>query len=365
MNKNTSIILSVAAAILVLGGITYAIINKTSVTPAPVTPTPPVVTNPTPVASPSASAPAAPTVITSPTIAPWSSTAVVTGTVNPNGAMTSYWFEYGLQPNSTSRTNTQIIGSGYSAIPTPAYITGLNASTKYFFRLVAENSLGKVIGTQYAFQTTLASPPQGTVPTTQSIAASGITRATANLNGRINTNGTQTTYWFEYGLDTSFGSVTAFQPIGSGTLDQNVSVSISNLKPQTKYYFRLNAQNQFGTINGSILNFTTQGPAEIIAPTVDTKPATGIQPKTATLNGSINPNGAATEYWFEYSTDSLIGSIIGTVTATKMINSNSALVNVNTQITGLSSSTRYYFRLVGRNSQGTVRGDVENFTTKK
>ncbi len=360
MNKNTSAILSIAAIVLVLAGIGYAVINKNTTPPT----SPPVVTNPTSTPPSSGPTSAAPTVITSPTIAPWSSTAVVTGTVNPNGAMTSYWFEYGPRPGSTNRTNTQIIGSGYSGTPTPAYITGLDSNTKYYFRLIAENALGKVEGIQYAFQTTLATPPVGSAPTTQSVAATTVSRNSANLNGKVNPNGAQTSYWFEYGQSNSFGSVTAFQPIGNGTASQNISVSVSGLQPATKYYFRLNAQNQFGTVNGSIINFTTLGPAAPGEPAATTKPATTITSTTATLNGTVNPNGITTDYWFEYGKDSQLQTIIGTASPIGSAGSDYTTINGSADIANLTASTRYYFRVVARNSFKTVRGSILSFKTK-
>jgi phosphodiesterase/alkaline phosphatase D-like protein len=361
-NKNTNTILLVVIAILVLGGITYAVINKDPVTPVVVTPTPSTPNTATP---PPTVTPGPPKVTTDSTIAPWSSTAVVTGTVNPNGAITTYWFEYGLQPNSTSRTTAQTLGSGYMTFSTPGYITGLSSNTKYYFRLVADNGLGKVMGQQYAFQTTLATPPQGTAPTTQSLAASVSTRTTVNVNGRINPNGVPTTFWFEYGQSSSLGSVTVFQPIGNAIVNQDVSVSLTGLQPQTKYYFRLNAQNQLGTTNGTILTFTTQGPAVATAPTIDTKAASSIASTTATLNGSVIPNGSDATYWFEYSTNALTSSLLGTATSEHDAGAGYILVATNQAITGLSPNTKYYYRIGARNSLGTTRGDSVTFTTKK
>ena len=199
-----------------------------------------------------------------------SSTASVTGEVRPNGAATSYWFEYGESQALGSKTTTGNIGSGFSFIATPGFINGLKADTKYFFRLSAKNRLGTINGTTRSFTTNNEPRPTGSAPAAVTQSAASVSRTTANLNGRVDPNGANTSYWFEYGKDINFGNITGFGAAGNGNDPQSVSTSISGLDPGTKYYFRLNAQNQFGTVNGTILNFTTQGPANPSAPIVTT-----------------------------------------------------------------------------------------------
>lgn len=362
MNKN--IIIGILAVAVVGGIIIYAVNRSPASEPTTddgtSTPAPTGNNNNTGNTAP---VPGKPLVTTDAVISPTASTAVVNGKIYPNGAVTSYWFEYGTTPDGSNRTPIQILGSGYANIPTPAYITGLSSNTKYYFRLVAENIFGKVMGTQYAFQTTLAAAPaQGNAPTTRSNAATSVERATANLNGSVNPNGSQTSFWFEYGTSSDLGNITAFQSL-SGSASNNVSISVSGLNPLTKYFFRINTQNQYGTVNGSILNFTTKGPVSPTEPTVNTDAASGVTRTAAQLNGRINPNGAATTYWFEYGTDSVLGNLIGTATVTSPIPAGEASVAVSTDIQDLKANTRYYIRLVGQNNQGIVKGDIENFRT--
>ena len=361
MNKN-AIALTIAV-IVGLAGIGYLATRQSQITPPVTTPT---ATSTPPIATPPpARQPNAPLVETNNDATVSNSTVVVTGRVNPNGAQTSYWFEYGQTTSLGTRTAAQTLGSGYVNIPTPGYITGLTPSTLYYFRLSARNNFGTVNGTMYSFTTsaTVPPPPQGNAPTTQTQTANDVSRTTANLNGRVNPNGAQTSYWFEYGTSQDLGNTTAFQSAGSGTTYATAAISITDLQPSTKYFFRLNAQNQYGTINGAILNFTTQGPPAPTAPSADTKAPTGITTSTAVLRGTLNPNGAVTTYWFEYSTDNLIGNIIGTATQEQTDGSGYANVDISTQISGLAENTKYFARLVARNSFGTVRGDVVTFRT--
>ena len=52
--------------------------------------------------------------------------------------------------------------------------------------------------------------------------------------------------------------------------------------------------------------------ADPAAPTVTTGAASGISAKAATLNGTVDPNGASTIYWFEYGTTTSYGLQTGT-----------------------------------------------------
>lgn len=309
--------------------------------------------------------PAAPTVVTSETVIPSNSTAAVTGQVTPNGAPTSYWYEYGQTTALENRTTTQAIGSGFSSISTPGYITGLQANTQYYFRLTAQNSFATVNGATYTFSTNSNPPPVVVAPTTQSVAATDVTRTTANLNGQINPNGYPTTYWFEYGQDASLGFVTAEQSAEEGTVVVPVGVSLSNLNPLTKYYFRLNAQNQYGTVNGTILSFTTEGPSAPGVPTVTTDTPNVVGTSTATFRGEVNPNGVETSYWFVYGTDPLLGSIIGTLTPSQTLAADTLTVSVKLDAVNLTHNTNYYYRLVAKNQYGTIQGGIVHFATKK
>lgn len=101
--------------------------------------------------------------------------------------------------------------------------------------------------------------------------------------------------------------------------------------------------------------FTTQQDA----PTVTTGDATSVTTNTATLNGTVNPYGVSTTYYFEYGTTTSYGS--NTVSADA--GSGTIDVSVNANITGLSDSTTYHFRIVATNNIGTTYGNDATFTT--
>jgi len=306
-----------------------------------------------------------PILVTSSKSVPTDTTAVVTGSVTPNGAPTNYWYEYGVTTNMMSKTSNQLIGSGFASINSPAYITGLTKDTTYYFRLVAENEYGKVTGTQFSFQTTHGVPsPIGNIPTIRTLQASSISRTSVKLNGEINPNKATTQYWFEYGRTANLGNTSAFLWAGEGSSNVMESIILSGLNPDTMYYFRINAQNQFGTVNGTILNLKTNGPSSVTAPVVKTSSATNIKQATATLRGSVNANGDDTKYWFEFSTDAKLGSSSLQTTNQTAIGAGISSVSVSLNVAGLNALTTYYFRIVAQNSIGTTRGDNVSFKTK-
>lgn len=362
MNKN--VIIGILVTVVVIGLGAFIMNNNKVVTPvndtsSNVTPTQQVANQNTPTLNPDA-----PIVITSKDNLTSNSTASLSGSVKPNGASTTYWFEYGVSTSFGNQSISQAIGSGYSSIPATGFISGLKANTLYYYRLSAKNRFSTVNGAMYTLQTNGNPPPKVVATTVHTTGATSISRMAAILNGEVNPNGTATNYWYEYGTDTSFGYVTLYQGTNSGSSFMSVPTSISELKPLTKYYFRLNAQNQFGTVNGSVLSFTTTGPVDSSKPTVVTSNAKSVSSTDAVFVGSINPNGAETTYWFEYSTDSLLASLIGsgtpkgTLTGTK-----SEVVQIN--VNGLQANTTYYYHLVGQNQNGIVNGSTVRFTTRK
>ncbi len=82
-----------------------------------------------------------------------SSTAGVSGTVNPHGSATTYSFYWGPSPVSVSSpadlqayphaTTPASAGDGTSDVPAAGQLTGLQGATVYYYRLVATNAYGE------------------------------------------------------------------------------------------------------------------------------------------------------------------------------------------------------------------------------
>ncbi|MBM4169755.1 MAG: T9SS type A sorting domain-containing protein, partial [Ignavibacteria bacterium] len=99
-----------------------------------------------------------------------------------------------------------------------------------------------------------------------------------------------------------------------------------------------------------------------ISPTVTTSAASSMTSSSATLNGNVNPNGAATTAYFEWGTSSTLAT--STATTSQSVGSGTTPVSVTASLTGLTANTTYYYRVVGQNSAGTQRGSIISFTTR-
>ncbi len=99
----------------------------------------------------------------------------------------------------------------------------------------------------------------GQAPAVTTNAASGVFSSGATLNGSVNPEGQSTTYKFDYGTSTSYGSSVPSPAgsAGSGTSTVNESATLNGLRPGTTYHYRIEATNATGTTDGPDQTFTT------------------------------------------------------------------------------------------------------------
>lgn len=93
-----------------------------------------------------------------------------------------------------------------------------------------------------------------------------------------------------------------------------------------------------------------------------TLPADAIGVTTATLHGEVNPNGGIIDIDFELSTDpSFATSFVRPAGAGNF----SSLLSISASVTGLSSDTTYYYRLLAKGDErdDTQMSEVLSFTT--
>ncbi len=100
-------------------------------------------------------------------------------------------------------------------------------------------------------------PPPPPPPTVITGSASAITASSATLTGTVNPNGQETTYHFDYGKTTTYGSRTTGASAGSATTAGSVSAKLSGLARKTVYHYRLVASNPSGPAMGADATFTT------------------------------------------------------------------------------------------------------------
>jgi hypothetical protein len=103
-------------------------------------------------------------------------------------------------------------------------------------------------------------------PTVVTGAANGVGPSTATLTGSVNPNLKASTYHFEYGTTTAYGTSTPDGSAGAGNSPVSVSAQVGGLSPNTTYHFRLVASNDDGTSVGGDGTFTTLSPEGDAAP---------------------------------------------------------------------------------------------------
>jgi hypothetical protein len=158
------------------------------------------------------------------------------GTVDPNGATTTYFFQYGLTTAYGLNTAIKNAGRGTKFVKASAAASGLIPGTLYHFRILAFNSHGGAVGRDHTF-TTVGPPPPGA--TTGPPSAVGVNSAT--LNGVITPNGASTSYYFQYGTTTAYGSLSPSTPtaVPAGTAPVTVGTTISGLQQNQLFHYRL------------------------------------------------------------------------------------------------------------------------------
>jgi glucose/arabinose dehydrogenase len=196
-------------------------------------------------------------------------------------------------------------------------------------------------------------------------AATNITDSTAVLHGWVTGDkpSTTTTYWFDYGTTTAYGTRTPSAVVQAGDRKPHfVDASISGLTADTTYYVRLCARDTVGQTNpgcNSPQQFRTARapPGPSFELTVSS--ASSITDSGATLNGRVNPDGAPASFWFEYGTSTAYGSS----TPHRDAGSGTSSITAAEPVSSLRSNTIHHFRLCGSQAAATRCSPDMTFTT--
>jgi hypothetical protein len=294
-----------------------------------------------------AAAATAPTATTGPVTSTAPTTATVSGSINPQGTATTWYVEYGTSTTYTAKTSPVSAGSGTSSTSVSASLASLKPGTTYHYRVVATSTAGTGHGADGILTTS-------SVPVAITGSVTSVTPTSATLNGTVDPSGRPTTWYFEYGTSTGYGTKTPVKDAGSGSGAISVAAAVTGLKAARTYHMRLVATNDAGTSRGSDQAFVTSA-----APAATTKPASSVKDTTATLNGSVNPNGQSTTVYFEYGTTTSYGTKTPAVSA----GSGTGAKNMSAAVSGLTGGATYHFRVVAVNATGATAGADLTFAT--
>ena len=164
-------------------------------------------------------------------------TATLNGTANPNGLPTTAVFEWGTSSGLTSysTTSSQSVGSGASTVAVKADLTGLTASTTYYFRAMAQNSLGPQRSSILSF-TTLPSAVVLSSP------ADGATNQTTTLTLTWSTSPGAIRYRLQLSTSATFSPL-----IVDDTTLTSTTRQVGPLSYSTTYYWRVSAASAGGS----------------------------------------------------------------------------------------------------------------------
>jgi hypothetical protein len=280
------------------------------------------------------------------------------GTEDPENLATTYHFEYGTSPeygDESASGELSAVEAGEKPVGIP--ISGLSPSTTYHYRIVAVNSNGTSVGVDRSFTTLPAVKGVSTEAATQ------IHRSDATLHGTLDPDGLQSTYYFEWGKTRRYGSVSAPPPgTDAGTTtpgEVSFSALAGGLQPESTYHFRIVAVNSRGATYGEDRIFTTEKAVKDLS----TGPATDIGTSVATLNGSLDPDGYATTFYFQWGKTTSYGHNTPPPPGEDVGTTAPGSHAVSRMLENLEPGTTYHFRIVASNSFGTTVGQDQSFQT--
>jgi hypothetical protein len=266
------------------------------------------------------------------------------GSFDGNGQPTTFYFEYGLTGEPYEHV-TSVEDAGEPNTPTTIFtdVTSLKAGMTYHFRVVAENTLGLSKAQDRTFVTSPAVKDLSTDPATNVLPGS------ATLNGSLDPDGYETTYYFQWGKDTTYGQELPIAPgedVGTTAPgSKSVHQDLDNLEPGITYHYRIVAENETGETVGNDQSFITPQ-----APSINSFSSDNVTETTADLIATINPNGYDTTYYFEYGPGIDYGNR-APVPDDGFLPASNTSEPVTVPISGIDGRT-YHFRLIAVNQWG-------------
>jgi hypothetical protein len=288
--------------------------------------------------------------------------ATLNGTVDPENLATTYYFEYGRTPAYGSTTSTppgDDLGTttpGDQPVSEP--ISGLEPGKIYHYRIVAVNANGTSKGADRTFTTV------GAVRDLETLPATDVQRTQAMLHGKLDPDGIETHYYFEWGTSKRYGQSSAAPPgtdlSDTSPGDQQLSFLATGLKAGTTYHYRLVGVSSFGTTYGNDQTFSTPTAVKALA----TDPATDIGTAQATLNGTLDPDGMPTTFYFEYGKTTAYGQTAPVAPGEAVGDDSPGVRQVSFVLKSLEPGTTYHYRLVAVNETGVSIAGNQSFKTK-
>src|SRR6266581_258578 len=150
----------------------------------------------------------------------------------------------------------------------------------------------------------------------------------------------------------------------SANVGNATNCTVAGLQSAATYYFAVTADNTSGLESPPSNEISYTVPTVVVStppglPVLATMAASSVTSASATLNGLVNPDGAATTACFEYGTSTNYGANTPGMNLGTGVNS----LAVNSSISGLLPGTTYHVNLVATNALGSTAGADATFAT--
>jgi hypothetical protein len=254
--------------------------------------------------------------------------------------------EYGLTTGYGSEEPCSPAPEYSSDAEVSAELPGLFTEADYHYRIKAANSNGW----NHTFDNIVHTVAVLKLTTGQ---ASNLTPNSATLSGSLDADGMDTTYHFQYGLDTKYDLETETLDAESASGETPVEpVDIDKLQPGRTYHYRLVADNELGTTYGKDRTFTAPR-----SPLISSLNPTNVLATSADLNARINNFDSDAEYFFRYGTSNSYGQ----TSPVEQLAASPTPQPIAVHLTGLEPGHTYHFRLVASNEWGASETDDATF----
>jgi uncharacterized protein (TIGR02145 family) len=182
-------------------------------------------------------------------ISPYSAT--LNGNISTSGGaeVTERGFFWGRSPDPVITGNKIVTGTGTGSFSQT--VDTLRPGVKYYVRAFATNITGTSYGEEKNFLT------KGKPPKIDTTFCSSVTRKSAIIAIRIDTSDLTTSVIVEYGKTISYGSSSGIILLPKIKADTTILVTVNGLDSLTNYHYRVQAENDLGTVESYDVQFRT------------------------------------------------------------------------------------------------------------